>query len=225
MRTLPCLVCPMLCVTTRHSFLFFPQISYLNLSYFFPGDLIFWLLTDSTTLRLLKTWEGYFCEESVHFLHEKEQKLSIFQLILLTIFNEVQSIKYFWDNWERQFSKILAWITIHDSKPQNSCWCAYTLSQQYNVYFLKVQNSAASQWFLYTSGFNPYFLSTWSSIFSVDHHRLRPLLTAVVVHLGTASLTSWKAEQSETHFAQLSTSNSSDLPMVLRGHDVRQEWS
>lgn len=95
MRTLPCLVCPMLCVTARHSFLVFPQISYLNFRYFFPGDLIFCLLTDPTTLRLLKTWEGYFCEESVHILHEKEPKFSIFHLILLTIFNEVHSIKYF----------------------------------------------------------------------------------------------------------------------------------
>lgn len=190
MRTLPCLVCLMLCVTARHSFLFFPQISYLNLRIFFPGDLIFWLLTDSTALRLLKAWKGYFCEESVHTFHEKEPKCSIFKLTLLTIFNEAQSMKYFWDNSEWQFSKIPARITIHGSKPQNLHWCVHTLSQQYKVYFPKVQNSAVLQWFLYTCGFNASLLS----ILSVDHHRLRSLLSVVMVHVHWPS---WKAEQSK----------------------------
>lgn len=81
-----------------HSQAFFPVFPTNKLSkpqIFFPGDLIFWLRTGPTTLRLLKTWEGYFCEESVHIFHEKELKFNIFQLMLLTIFNEVQSVKSF----------------------------------------------------------------------------------------------------------------------------------
>lgn len=138
---------------------------------------------------------GLFLWRICSYFYEKEKKFSILKFILLTIFNEVQPMKYFWDNWERQFSTILTWITTYGSKPQNSHQCPQALSQQYKVNFLKVQNSAALQWFLYTSGFNPYFLSTWSSILSVGHPGLRPFLTAVVVHLHWPS---WKAEQSGT---------------------------